>query len=159
MLRLVTVLTAMFGLWLAGCAHERADAHSLAWRFLSAPGEDARLAYGQPDSDDVAMMFTCEPGGRTVRLSAATDSRQDLTLVSRGSSARLDAAPEEGLPGGPSRMAAVLPSGDKTLASFADSGRLRVKAGKQSAPLDAVGADREEVRRFFAACAAASPSV
>jgi hypothetical protein len=154
MTRLFSVLMAMFGMLVAGCAHDQAAGlRGFSWHYLQTAEEGAKLAYGVADSDDVAAMFTCAPGSGQVRLEVHGDAPGGLILSSQGVTARLDATAVEGMPGGGAPlMSTNLPADDNTLSRFAVTGRLLLVAGGHSAPLDTTGIDRGDVGRFFAAC-------
>lgn len=135
---------------LAGCAHEKVATNGYRWTYVADAGEDPRLAYGRPDSDDVVLMMSCRPGGQ-IDLSAVGVSGAELVLVSgRGESrfaaARIDDAMSDDL------MQARADARAPALMGFRKSGDLTLLANGRRHSLAAGSADRSQVQAFFSAC-------
>src|SRR5690606_11908602 len=73
---------------IGGCSHLRGDgeAQAMAWTLHATREEGVKLAYGQPNSDNVVVMMACQPQSQNVRLSAPAPvgAQPQVTLVSRG---------------------------------------------------------------------------
>ncbi|WP_309088330.1 hypothetical protein [Phenylobacterium sp.] len=140
---------------LAACAHPVAPVPTgpdMAWSLNHAEGEGAKLAYGQPQTDNVLLMLTCEPRSGAVRVSmSAPDGGggKALRLSSGGRSAKLagQAAPS-GLGDG-LLIEAEARADDPVLARFAQSGELAVAVGARWTKLPA---DPDKSRRFVESC-------
>lgn len=147
-------LSFLAALSLAACAHEAAPPASpeMAWSLSSATGEGAKLAFGQPQTDNVLVMLTCQPrsGEVLVSMSAAQASAKPAVhLRSNGHAARLPGT------AGPSMLGGVLVEGvaqarDPVFDSFARSGQLTVGVGGLRTALPA--GDRGQIRRFVETC-------
>lgn len=138
---------------LAACAHQTPDAMpGMAWSLHHEESEGAKLAFGQPDSDNVLIMLTCRPRSGQVLLTAhaPADARPELELASRGSRARYPGEIGPSLGEG-AVVEAKAPVTDPVLASFARSGDLAVTvAGRRTA----VPADKAKARTFVETCRA-----
>jgi hypothetical protein len=152
--RAVAFAALMLAAGLAGCAHEKAGVAGYQWAYLAETGEEPRLAYGRPNSDDVVLMMRCHPGRDHIAISAVGLSGGELVLASgRGESrfgaARIDDAMSEG---GliEARGSAKAPA----LEGFRKSGDLALLSGGERHSLAAGSADRGQVRAFFKACEA-----
>ena len=149
--RAVPMIALLLAAGLAGCAHEKVAQNGYRWAYLADSGEDPRLAYGRPDSDDVVLMMRCRPGAGQIDMSAVGLSGGELVLASgrsesRFAAARIDDAMSEGL------MEARGDVGAPALRGFRKSGDLMLlnRGGRHS--LAANSADRGQVRAFFTAC-------
>lgn len=138
---------------LAACAH-RSDEGSgaMAWTLHDAEGEGVKLAYGQPASDNVVLMMTCQPrSGRVlVALAAQADAPRLIELSSKRQSTRLagELAPSPAS----AMLEATAPASDPTLQSFARTGDIAVGDGAEKLPVRRV--ERLAVSDFFDRCAA-----
>ena len=66
----ITVLTASV-LLLGSCMHgQEAMSSGMAWSLHETPEEGAKLAYGAPNSDNVALMLSCQPASGQVLCKA-----------------------------------------------------------------------------------------
>ncbi|PIB96629.1 hypothetical protein [Caulobacter sp. X] len=138
---------------LTGCAHEKVAATGYRWSYLADAGEDPRLAYGRPNSDDVVLMMRCRPDAGEIDLSAVGLSGGELVLTSgrsesRFAAAKVDDAMSEGL------MEARGSASAPAFQAFRKSGDLTVLAKGQRHSLAADSKDRADVRAFFKACGA-----
>jgi hypothetical protein len=138
---------------LAGCAHEKVATDSYRWAYLADGGEAPRLAYGRPNSDDVVLMMSCQPGRDLVSVSAVGLSGGDVVVLASGRAesrfpgAKVDDALSEG---------GVFEARGKTsapaLEAFRKSGDLALLTQGERHNLAADAADRVHVRAFFKAC-------
>ncbi|HYE47443.1 MAG TPA: hypothetical protein VEA44_16885 [Caulobacter sp.] len=157
MSRLIAVVALTVpALLLGSCMHGRqAMSAGMDWSLHQTPEEGVKLAYGAPASDNVVLMLTCQPGAGQVRLSTVAAKPQSAIVLKSGSDRSSLTA--TAMPGGPVEghyMEANAAATDKTLARFARTGDLTLVQGKASIELPAKGAAREQVSRFFTACAA-----
>ncbi|WP_421932583.1 hypothetical protein [Phenylobacterium sp.] len=143
---------------LASCAHQgQSGLPGMAWSLNHAEGEGAKLAYGQPQSDNVLIMMTCQPrSGRVlVSMTAPVDAPSDaIEITSRDHNSRLAADATPGMGEGASYVEARAAVTDPALASFAATGDLAVVAGGRKAAMPVRGPERAAVNDFFAACRA-----
>ncbi len=124
----------------------------MAWSLTHAEGEGAKLAYGEPQTDNVLLMLTCEPRSGEVRVSMTApdgSAATALKLSSGGRSSRLagESAPTgfgEGL-----LVEAGARADDPVLTRFARSGELAVAVGARRTELPA---DPDKSRRFVESC-------
>ena len=148
------ILSLIASCALAGCAHQSPPEAmpGMAWSLNQVDGEGAKLAFGQPQSDNVLLMMSCQPksGQVLVSANAPTKVRPVLELSSRGTKARymgaIGPAPGEG-----TVIEAQAPAADPVFQSFAESGDLAVTIGGQRT---AVPGDRAKVRQFLTSCVA-----
>lgn len=143
---------------LASCAHQGQGGPSgMAWSLNHAEGEGAKLAYGQPQSDNVLIMMTCQPRSDQVLVSinAPIDAPLDtIHLASRRNVSHLPAQTTPGMGDGAAYVEARASVTDPTLASFDATGDLAVVSAGRRAALPVRGAERSTVSSFFAACRA-----
>jgi hypothetical protein len=149
--RAIPIVALALAAGLAGCAHEKVAADGYRWAYLADAGEDPRLAYGRPDSDDVVLMMRCRPGAGELDMSAVGLPGGELVLASgrhesRFTAAKVDDAMSEGLM--EARGGARAPA----LLGFRKSGDLAVLSRGERHSLAANSADRGQVRAFFRAC-------
>lgn len=143
---------------LASCAHQgQSSFPGMAWSLNHAEGEGAKLAYGQPQSDNVLIMMTCQPrSGRVlVSMNAPLDAPTDaIHLASKRNNSRLAAVATPGMGDGAVYVEAEAPVTDRALASFAKTGDLSVITKGRKAVMPVSGAERGAVDGFFASCRA-----
>ena len=153
-----TAMSLAVSCLLAACAHQgEAPGAGMAWSLQHSEGEGAKLAFGQPSSDNVLIMMTCAPqsGQVLVSLTAEADAAPDIELVSRTTHSRLDGETAPAMGEGAILIEAETGLSDPALASFARTGDLAVLEAGRRATLPVRAAERETVRDFFAACRAA----
>ena len=144
---------------IGGCAHqpETAEAPGMGWSLHATREEGVKLAYGQPNTDNVVVMMACQPQSKQVRLSAhaPAGASPEVTLASRGERQTLTG--QLGPSGfGDSQLVEVdVPSGSKALAGFANGGELSIKTADQATRVTADRRARAAVATFFATCSAA----
>ncbi|MEW6390033.1 MAG: hypothetical protein AB1542_06310 [Pseudomonadota bacterium] len=151
--RALPMIALLLAAGLAGCAHEKVAQDGYRWTHLADAGEDPRLAYGRPDSDDVVLMMRCRPGAGQIDMSAVGLSGGQLVLASgrsesRFAAARIDDAMSEGLMEARGQISAP------ALRGFKRSGDLALLTKGQRHSLAAGSADRSQVKAFFKACGA-----
>ena len=150
-----TALSAVVAaLALGSCVSQPATlADGFAWSYQNHEGEGPKLTYGAPMSDNVVLMMTCERAG-VARVSLLGGSPQaGVILTSAGKPTRfggeLVAAPGMGQM---IETSARLDS--RPLARFERTGDLALIDRGRSVELDAKGAERRQVSRFFKDCEA-----
>lgn len=140
----------------AACAHQMDQARTgdLTWN-LHMAGTQAKLAYGQPNSDLVGLMMSCEQGSGAVMVSGdvTTDSAK-LVLASGDRKLHLsgDAQPDPYTGG--LYVEASAPAGSPALQRFAQTGDLRMVRTMADRDMQAPDAAKGDIRRFFAHCEA-----
>jgi len=116
------------------------------WHLLH-EGSMAKLAYGLPDSDQVALMLTCSPGDRSaVIYGDAQPQSAVLTPASMGPQ------PVDPLSDGEA-YEARLPLTDASLTALARSGRMAVQTEAGEQHIRASRAERRMVQNFLGYCA------
>lgn len=129
----------------------------MAWSLHHTEGEGAKLAYGEPASDNVVLMMSCQPGSGRVFVSLtapASSASNAIELRSRRQTSRFEGAAAPGLGEG-AIIEAEASAADPTLLSFARTGDLAVVEQGRAARLPAGRAERAAVTDFFAQCRAA----
>jgi len=124
----------------------------MAWSLSHAEGEGAKLAYGQPQTDNVLLMLTCAPRSGAVQVSmTAPDgaAAQALKLSSGGRSAKLAGQTAPSGLGDGLLVEAEARADDPVRARFAENGELAVAVGARWTKLPA---DPEKSRRFLDSC-------
>jgi hypothetical protein len=119
----------------------------MSWT-LHHDGEFAKLAYGVPNSDQLAIMVACQPGDRTA--SVYGDVRLETAQVVQAS---YGAQPLDPLSGGLAEEARVAIN-DPSLERLAERGRLTVEGDAGRFTLTADQEERRLVRDFLAYCGA-----
>ncbi|WP_334163848.1 hypothetical protein [Phenylobacterium sp.] len=139
---------------LSACAHQQTPAAlpGMAWSLHEVEGEGAKLAFGQPQSDNVVLMLSCAPGSGEVLVSAnaGPDARPELELASGSRSTRYRAEVAPSLGEGV-LVEAIAPVRDPVLQRFADSGDLAVGVNGRRTP---VPGDKAKARQFLTSCRA-----
>lgn len=119
----------------------------MSWT-LHHDGEFAKLAYGVPNSDQLAIMVACRPGDRTA--SVYGDVRLETAQVVQAS---YGAQPLDPLSGGLAQEVRVAVN-DPSLARLVQRGRLTVEGDAGRFTLTADQEERRLVRDFLAYCGA-----
>ena len=136
---------------LAGCATYDAARDTRGW-FFNTDGE-VKLAYGTPQSDDVALMLSCQPrSGRVAVSQGGLRPGDGVTLVSGGRRTTFYGEAEPDQIAGGVFVTAATDVREPVLAAFAGSGRLAV--GDAPRPFYATPAEQMQIRQFFATCSA-----
>ena len=138
---------------LTGCASYNAARDTRGW-FFNTDGE-VKLVYGAPQSDDVALMLSCQPrSGRVLVSQSALRPGDGITLSSAGRQATLYGEAEPDRLNGGVMMMAETSATSPVLTAFRDTGRVGVVENGRSAELYATAAEQMQIREFFGACAA-----
>lgn len=153
MRRAVVSLVALLAL--SACAHPQAGGHGaegMAWSLDHVDGEGHKLAFGQPHSDNVMLMMTCQPRSGSVQVSVTAPpgtGADQLRLISSGRSSTLAATKSPSMGDG-AILEAAARADDPVLGSFARSGQLAVAVGGRRTPLPQ--ADQAQASRFVEGC-------
>ena len=140
-----------FAAMLAGCAHETAGLDGYRWAYLEAGQEAPRLAYGRPGTDDVVLMFTCQPGRDQVGVWVEAPDK-DLVLASGRTESRFPGAHVEDDMSETGHLQAAGKASAPALVAFRRSGDLTLVTQGERHSLAATSADRGRVEAFFKAC-------
>lgn len=145
-------------LLLSACTHGGYGAVDLGWSLHHADGEGAKLAYGQPNSDNVLLMMTCQPRSGQVLVSMTsrdTVGLEAIEIASNGHSSRLPGASAPAMTEGASLVEAMAPATDPALQSFARTGDIAVMENGRAARMPVRQTERATVADFFDECRAA----
>jgi hypothetical protein len=138
---------------LAACASIDPARDTRAW-FFNTDGE-VKLAYGTPQSDDVALMLSCEPrSGRVAVSQSALRPGDGVTLTSGGRRTTFYGEAEPDQLNGGVFVTAETSAAAPVLAAFRDTGRIGVVEDGRAAELYATPAERMQIQQFFGACSA-----
>lgn len=148
-LSLIAVAAAAMSL--GGCVHQKAEGFS--WSFQQNPDEGVKLAYGQPQSDNVLLMMTCAPGSGQVMLSAI-GGRDDIVLAAGKDRDRFDGRAAPSAFGTGHLVEAQAHTAAPSLRTFARTGELAMMEGRRRIDLAAEPQERAGVQRFFRTCRA-----
>lgn len=148
----VMALTAS-SLILAGCDGSSVFAPAHFGFYFNQDGQDANLAYGEAESDNVGLMLQCSKGSRQVQLTDVASAKADAQLVLVSGAQRLAVAAKQSTDqtGAPLAQAA-LPIDAPVLQGFRDSGVMAVNLGRSHYGLRAKHEEKTAVMRFFSAC-------
>lgn len=148
MLKILVPAVAAIGLVTAAAQTQSADVDSaqpaVAWH-LSHDGEVAKLAYGVSNSDQLALMVTCEAGATDVAVYGDVRPVAVAMMPANG-----PMAPDP-LSGGDA-VEAIVPLSDAGLDDLSRQGRMTVKADERTFQLAATQLERRAVDRFLAYC-------
>ena len=122
--------------------------------FFNDQGPTVSLAYGEANSDDVALMLQCAKGSGKVDVSDVVRGAgaPHLTLASAGLTTELVTRLDTGESDAPRLLVARTDVGSGALQGFRHSGRIDVAYGAVRYGLKASDAERPAVARFFSAC-------
>ena len=144
---------------LAACAQQTGpSAPGMAWSLNHAEGEGAKLAFGQPDSDNLLLMMTCQARSGEVMVTVAAPENRPAHAIELRSNERTTRLPGQIVPAmaeGEALIEAQTPATNPTLASFARTGDLSIGGDGSSAKLPVRAGERQVVRNFLATCRAA----
>jgi hypothetical protein len=148
------LVLALGGVTLSGCAYDRSSAPGYGWNYMDSAEEGPKLAYGQPNSDDVVLMMACAPRASAVTLTATGLSGDEIALASGHVVTRLKAgtAPSD-MSDGVLQARTTLDA--SALRAFRRTGDLDLLVADERHSLDAAPADQRQVKAFFKACSAA----
>lgn len=139
----------------AACAHPASEAQDpMGWTFAHTQAEGLKLVYGQPHSDNVLVMLSCQPQSGEIEVAVATakDDAGPVGLVSQQTrfSMTSPAAPTpiEGV----GVVMEMAPVDAPALQGFARTGELSVQTTGRTVAAGARGADQAIVANFFGQC-------
>ncbi len=121
----------------------------MAWNFSTA-ADGAKLAYGEPRTDNVRLTLRCAGGGR-IELSfirSAPGEAEQMTVRSGGASETMGGSAEESQLGG-WFVRAELPASAAPLQRFRGGNSLTVEWASETRTVPPAGPEAE---RFFGAC-------
>ena len=141
---------------LAACSHERASLGlSPDYRFgYDDKGETVALAYGRPNSDELALMLECPKGSGRVELTDTVFDERTTAIV-LSSDGRKTAVPVRNeTTEGPADKILVghLPSSAPALQALRRSGVLQVANGGKRYTITVAPEQHAGVERFFKVC-------
>jgi len=147
----------LVALMLGACATGPDAASDARSWILNSEGDEARLAYGTPQSDDAPLMMRCRPGSGRVTLSRdAARPGEGLTLASGDRKVTLHGAEEPDMLNGQGVIVTAQTRPDSpVLRQFRETGRLALIGERRRAELPATAEERTRIRSFFASCGAA----
>lgn len=125
-----------------------AEPVAMGWH-LSHEGSMAKLAYGVENSDQLALMMTCEPGRSSVVVYGAVQPVSPHLIQATDRSAELDP-----LSGGDASEVRISLR-DPTLQSLGSSGVLRVRGDAGDFDLTAAPDEQRVAANFLAYCGSA----
>ena len=141
---------------LAACTHEqgRLSFGPDYGLFYNDQGDTAALAYGLPNSDDVALMLQCPKGSGRVEVS---DSARDqagaaIILTADGRTTSVPVRAESSESGEAKILSGHLPLSAPALQGFRKSGLIQVSNGHARYSIAVEPAQRAGVERFFKVC-------
>ena len=138
---------------LAGCATYDPAGDTRGW-FFNRDGE-VKLAYGTPQSDDVPLMLSCQPGtGRVFLSQGGLRPGDGITLAAGGRRTTFYGAAEPDQLNGGVLVSASTSAATPVLAAFRNSGRVGIVEAGRDAGLYATDVERMQIGRFFATCGA-----
>ncbi len=145
---------------LAACAQQAGSptAPNMAWSLNHAEGEGAKLAFGQPDSDNLLLMMTCQARSGEVLVTVAAPDDRPAKAIELKSDRRTTRLPGQVVPAmaeGEALIEAQTSATNPTLANFARTGDLYIGGEGASARLPVRAGERQVVRNFLATCRAA----
>ena len=125
--------------------------------YFSRGGVAATLAYGRPNSDDVALVLECQAGSGQVDISdiARRSGANGLILTSGTSRVVLPTRTDTTL--GPATLWARASSAAPVLAAFRRTGRIGVQSPGARYTVEAAADERPGIEQFFQACAPSRP--
>jgi len=154
---LLTVIVAGSAALLHGCTHEEraplqtASPPGFGFHYLD-EGDDAKLAYGEANSDNVGLMLLCAKGSQMVEVSdiVRTNPAPVLVLTSDGerSEIQVEIQPAPGV----EIAVGQAPAAAGALAGFRKSGRIGVDYADVRYEIAATDLEKIAVERFFSAC-------
>ncbi len=122
---------------------------------LTVYGDEAKLAYGQPNSDLVGVMMTCQRGDGAITVSGDVASDKPVMVLASGERRLSLSGPAEADPySGGHYMEARAPLHNAALDNFAETGDLAMVTDGRSTDMHASVKARGDIQRFFAHCEA-----
>ena len=156
-MRIILALGALAGVAaLAACTHApaRLSLNRDYGLFYNDQGETVALAYGLPNSDDVALMLQCRKGSGRVEL---TDTARDasataIVLTADGRRTSVPVRVEESEGAGGKILTGHMPLSAPALQGLRKSGLVEVAGGRSRYAIIIAEDQRPGVERFFKVC-------
>ncbi len=156
-MRTILALGALAGVAALGaCTHEpaRLSFNRDYGLFYNDQGETVALAYGLPNSDDVALMLQCPKGSGQVEL---TDTARDVSatavvLTADGRRTSVPVRIEESEGAGGRILAGRMPLAAPALQGLRKSGAIEVASGRSRYAITVAQEQRPGMERFFKVC-------
>lgn len=143
---------------LLGCTHEDGGATlqtqmpaGYGFHYLD-EGPDAKLAYGEANSDNVGLMLLCEKGSSVVEVSDVIRSNAAPTLTLASDGRRSDVKVEVQPGPGASLAVGRAPAASPALSGFRKTGAIEVTYAGLRYAMTARPTEKAAVERFFTAC-------
>ena len=129
------------------------DHAAVGWHLLR-EGDQAKLAYGVANTDQILVMFSCAAGDRVVEVfGLAAPETEALRFTSASLTSEVVAEAEADPLSGSMVIETEMPVRSEALQGFRQSGRLTLAAGDgHEVPAHAVQAELAQVRAFFDHC-------
>ncbi|MBX7250122.1 MAG: hypothetical protein K1X35_13885 [Caulobacteraceae bacterium] len=122
---------------------------------LYVEGDQAKLAYGAPNSDLVGVMLTCNRGDGAVVVSGDVSPDKPMLVLTSGERKLQLSGPAETDPfGGGLYMEARASTHDAALERFARTGDLALQRGFGRTEMRATAHAKGDIEKFFAHCEA-----
>ena len=140
---------------IAACAHPAPEAQAaMQWSFNYTHVEGLKLVYGQPRSDNVLVMLSCQPHSGLVEIAVATSEVKPGTvgLLSRRVGFDLTGAPAPTPVEGVGMVMGTTRADVPALEGFARTGELSVRTAGRRIAATARGDDHALVSGFFGQC-------
>lgn len=144
-------LAALAGLLACATQIQAPHPSGLKWSYFN-DGDEAKLAFGQPNSEAVGVMLSCRPHSRAVKVSGEDGAEATVILVSGRMKTRLQGDRSADPLTGSTWVEGMAPTGAGALGGFEKTGRLVLVSEGRSTSISATDRDRADVRRFFSAC-------
>ena len=143
---------------LAACANQRTPApaapiSAYGWALMYSPGEGEKLAYGEPNTDNVVILLVCRPRSGLVQVLAPghPPGSRPIRLASGNKTLRVVVRPPTS-DAEPDLLRTDLKADDPILAGFAEHGDLAILDGGRRTLLPVRPAERRLAGQFLAAC-------
>ncbi|MDP1616934.1 hypothetical protein [Phenylobacterium sp.] len=139
----------------AACAHQTTETRAdMSWALNQTQSEGLKLVYGEPRSDNVLVMLSCQPQSGQVEIAITTsdDATGDVGLTSRQQRVELTSPVAPTPIAGVGVVMEMAASTTPTLAAFAQTGDLEVRTAGRTVGAPARGEDRAMVDDFFGQC-------
>ncbi|MDO8409986.1 MAG: hypothetical protein Q7S93_07990 [Phenylobacterium sp.] len=139
----------------AACAHQTTETRtSMSWAFNQTQSEGLKLVYGEPLSDNVLVMLSCQPRSGQVEVAVTTSDTASAGVALASQSERFEMTS----PAGPTPIQGVgvvmetAAADTPALRSFARTGDLNVRTTGRTVSAPALAGDRAKVADFFGQC-------
>ena len=151
-------VASLMAVTLGACMHDGSGAMAAKpdgfGVFYNDQGEQASLAYGQANSDNVALMMQCKKGAGAIQVSdtVRANTAPSLVLASGGRTSELLTRVEAGEAGAPPMVIADTTAQADALRAFRRNGKLKVAYGDIRYGVSASREEMAGVELFFSVC-------